>query len=185
MRSLPEAYLAHWDRIGITGDLIAQRSLPLFEEASELQVADVSRDGKEFLLVPSAAFAWNKMKSAARGAGVEIHIVSGYRSVERQVELIAGKLEAGQSIDAVLEVLAPPGCSEHHTGRAVDLGTGTVKPLNPDFERTPAFEWLVKQASSFCFTLSFPAGNPFGYVYEPWHWCYQDSAAQSVVAKDG
>lgn len=114
------------------------------------------------------------MKSVAAGAGVEIHIVSAYRSVEHQVELITRKLEAGQSIDAILQILAPPGCSEHHTGRAVDLGTGEVKPLNAEFGLTPAFDWLMEYAGGFGFTLSFPADNPFGYIYEPWHWCYAD-----------
>ncbi|HEX7650108.1 MAG TPA: D-alanyl-D-alanine carboxypeptidase family protein, partial [Noviherbaspirillum sp.] len=28
-------------------------------------------------------------------------------------------------------------------------------------------------AGRFGFTLSYPRGNTYGFIYEPWHWCYQ------------
>jgi len=179
---LAENYLHSWNQIGITEELIVERNLPLFEEAVELQVAEVSANGKEFLLTPQASDAWRSMKAAAGGDGVEIYIVSAYRSIDLQVNLIRNKLSAGQSIEDILKVLAPPGCSEHHTGRAVDLGSGEVRPLEPEFELTPAFSWLVQNAIRYGFQLSFPEGNKFGYVYEPWHWCYSDTAGHHVTA---
>ncbi|MEW8432737.1 MAG: M15 family metallopeptidase [Candidatus Thiodiazotropha sp.] len=81
---------------------------------------------------------------------------------------------ARSPIADILEVLAPPGCSEHHTGRAVDIGSGEVGPLEAEFELTPAFTWLHDHAHQFGFNLSFPQGNEFGYLYEPWHWCFSE-----------
>jgi len=165
-------YRSFWEQLGIPQGLIAERVLPLFEEADELQVAEVGPEGRQFLLTPPATTAWKEMKASAGREGIEIHIVSAYRSIQRQAELITRKLEAGQELDAILEFLAPPGCSEHHTGRAVDVGSGDMMPLEPDFDTTPAFAWLERCAPHFGFQLSFPNGNAYGYVYEPWHWCY-------------
>jgi D-alanyl-D-alanine carboxypeptidase len=112
------------------------------------------------------------MKQAAAGDGVVVELLSAFRSVERQAEIVRAKLGRGQSIDEILTVLAPPGFSEHHTGRAIDVGTPGCKPLEVAFEQTPAFAWLERNAARFGFRLSFPRGNPFGYQYEPWHWCF-------------
>lgn len=179
---MAETYRQAWMQVGISQDMIDKRRLPLFTEAFELETAEVSSGGREFRLTPAAADAWKRMKTAASRSGVDIHIVSAHRSVQRQVELIAAKLDAGQALEAVLEVLAPPGCSEHHTGRAVDIGTGNVKPLEPEFESTPAFCWLRSNALDYGFELSFPEDNEFGYVYEPWHWCFSERVAQQIVA---
>lgn len=180
-RLLAENYLHFWSQIGITEELIVERNLPLFEEAEELQIAEVSANGKDFLLTPQAADAWRNMKAAASRDGIEIYIVSAYRSVELQVKLIRNKLRAGQAIEDILKVLAPPGCSEHHTGRAVDLGSGEVRPLERDFELTPAFAWLGQRAKQYGFQLSFPEGNEYGYIYEPWHWCYLETVIHQVA----
>ncbi|HYS50488.1 MAG TPA: M15 family metallopeptidase, partial [Burkholderiales bacterium] len=104
---------------------------------------------------------------------VIIRIGSAFRSVDRQAEIIGAKLAEGVSLDAVLCVSAPPGYSEHHSGRAVDVTTDEGAPLEPEFEKTEAFRWLSKNAVRFGFVLSYPAGNPYGYDYEPWHWCFR------------
>lgn len=183
-RSLVDRYLESWSSIGISDQIVTNRNLPLFEEAEELQIVEVTSNGRAFHLTPAATGAWKAMKSAANRDGIEIYIVSAYRSVDRQVELIRRKLSAGQPLGDILEVLAPPGCSEHHTGRAVDVATGDVQPLDPDFELTPAFSWLSAHARQFGFELSFPLGNQFGYVYEPWHWCFSETAAQQIAPAD-
>ena len=78
-------------------------------------------------------------------------------------------------IEEVLTVCAPPGFSEHHTGRAVDLSTPGSPELEIEFDQTPAYAWLTKRAAEFGTYLSYPVGNPRGYHYEPWHWCFQDA----------
>jgi D-alanyl-D-alanine carboxypeptidase len=166
---------AIFNELGIAEDRIIGRGLPECEEASELEVAETGSNGQEYLLTPAAAAAWNAMKAAAHADGVELHMVSAFRSVDRQVEIIRRKLAAGASIDDVLCVSAPPGFSEHHTGRAVDVGTPGSPVLEIEFERSPAFAWLQSRAREFGFRLSYPRDNVLGYHYEPWHWCYSVS----------
>jgi D-alanyl-D-alanine carboxypeptidase len=159
--------------LGITDDYLAQRGLRLYDEARELVRADTGADGREFLLTPPAAQAWRAMQSAAAADGITLVLESAYRSVARQVEILQAKLAAGQALDDVLLLVAPPGCSEHHTGCAVDIGTPGSVALREEFETTAAFTWLQGQAASHGFVMSFPRGNVQGYSYEPWHWCFQ------------
>jgi len=158
--------------MGADAELLIERDLPLFADASELTLAHVSRSGREHFLIPTAADSWIRMREAAQSTDVVLVMVSGFRSFERQHELIMDKLAAGDTLDAILSVMAPPGCSEHHTGRAVDVGTPGCSPLSEHFEDTLAFEWLRANAASFGFSLSYPRANRHGYRYEPWHWCH-------------
>lgn len=164
---------AFLDELGITADVLLSRGLQRWPDATRLEVAEVGEDGREHRLEPNAAHAWRRMKSAAMLDGQRLHIVSGFRSAARQAQIIRRKLQSGLPIEQILAVSAPPGYSEHHTGRAVDLSTIGVPPLEVEFETTPAFRWLCANASRFGFRLSYPAGNPHGYRYEPWHWCYR------------
>jgi zinc D-Ala-D-Ala carboxypeptidase len=160
------------DSLGISVETLAARSLVPFPEAAELVVAEVGEKGREHLLVPAAARAWGSLRQAALADGVGISIVSAFRSVERQAEIVRAKLARGLSIDEILRVSAPPGYSEHHTGRAVDVTTDGVRPLELEFEHTEAFAWLSRHAGRFGFCMSYPRQNRYGYLYEPWHWCW-------------
>jgi D-alanyl-D-alanine carboxypeptidase len=157
----------------IPEDLIASRALTLQPEAEELVIAEVGSDGKEHRLVPAAADAWRAMRSAARAHGVGLEIVSAFRSVDRQVDIVRDKLACGVSLEAILAVSAPPGYSEHHTGCAVDVAAEGAALLELEFEQTPAFRWMTENANAFSFFLSFPRDNPYGYDFEPWHWCFR------------
>jgi D-alanyl-D-alanine carboxypeptidase len=152
---------------------LAARSLVFHPEAPELVVVETDESGKEHLLVPSAASAWRAMKAAASAEGVVIRIVSAFRTIDRQAEIVRAKIEKGLSLESILCVSAPPGYSEHHSGRAIDLTTDGVRPLEQEFEQTDAFRWLSTNAGRFGFALSFPPNNRYGYAYEPWHWYFE------------
>jgi D-alanyl-D-alanine carboxypeptidase len=156
---------------------LAERRLELQAEAGELVVAEIGDDGREHRLIPAAADAWRAMRAAARADGVDLRIASAFRSVERQAEILREKLERGQAPGRILEVSAPPGYSEHHTGRAVDVTTEGARPLEASFEQTAAYRWLGEHAGEFSFFLSYPRGNAAGYAFEPWHWCYRSERA--------
>lgn len=158
--------------LGITAALIEARGLSAFEEARILTLAEIDACGRAHYLVPAAATAWQGMKAAASQDGVPLCIVSAFRTVDRQIEIIRRKLRAGVAIEHILAWSAPPGYSEHHTGRAVDITSSDSPPLALEFERTPAFAWLCDHAVEFGFTLSYPLDNRFGFQYEPWHWCF-------------
>jgi D-alanyl-D-alanine carboxypeptidase len=159
--------------LGVPLDLVRRRKLPLCSEATSLVVVEVDARGRELRLSPAAAAAWTKMKSAAAGESVALHLISAFRSFDRQCDIVREKLQCGQSIAEILSVSAPPGYSEHHTGRAVDIGASADDPLEEAFERSDAYAWLAANASEHGFYLSYPRGNPFGYRYEPWHWVHR------------
>ena len=177
MSEAPERIRAILAALDIPEDLIRARSLPVCAEAEALVVAEIGDDGREYRLTPAAAAAWRGMRQAAAADSVVIKIASAFRSVDRQVEILREKLAQGASITEILSASAPPGYSEHHTGRAVDITTEGVPPFELEFENTAAFRWLSTNAARFGFVLSFPHGNRHGYQYEPWHWYYQAETA--------
>ncbi|MFL6565417.1 MAG: D-alanyl-D-alanine carboxypeptidase family protein [Burkholderiales bacterium] len=144
-------------------------------------MAEIGENGRQHLLVPAAAGAWVSLREAARAGGVARAIVSAFRSVERQAEIVRAKLARGLSLEEILSVSAPPGYSEHHTGRAVDVTTERVRPLEVEFEQTEAFAWLARRAKRFGFFMSYPRDNRHGYLYEPWHWCFKGSEASKYA----
>jgi D-alanyl-D-alanine carboxypeptidase len=168
------------ERLAVTPELLHQRGLLAYPEADQLCrlragcPCDPSTPGyRSFELTPAAAEAWERMHAAAFEDGIALKVISAYRSVARQCELIESKLAAGMAATDILSRLAPPGYSEHHTGRALDLGIAGAPPLLAEFANTPAFTWLNQHAARFGFVLSYPPDNAHGYDYEPWHWCYQ------------
>jgi D-alanyl-D-alanine carboxypeptidase len=157
----------------IPAQLVAGKRLPLHAEALDLVLAETDADGREYLLTPQAAQAWAALKQAALQDGVILEIVSAFRSIERQIDIIRAKQERGMPIETILTLSAPPGYSEHHTGRAIDINTPGCAATEEPFELTEAFAWLTRHAGRFGFTLSYPRGNDLGFIYEPWHWCFQ------------
>jgi len=146
--------------------------MPLQQECTALVDTELDVFGRQPRLDARAFAAWTSMKAAAMRDGVELQLVSAFRSIAYQRDLIQRKLARGDSIAAILAVNAAPGYSEHHTGRALDIGTPGYAHLEIEFEASPAFAWLELHAADFGFHLSFPRGNVYGVQYEPWHWCY-------------
>ncbi len=164
--------------------MIAGRGLQLHPEAGELEIAEIGADGREHRLTPQATAQWLRMKAAAQADGIEMFIVSAFRSVERQTQIIQNKINAGRTLADILSASAPPGYSEHHTGRAIDIGTAESESLSLAFGDSDAFSWLQKHAHEFGFVMSYPPGNSSGYQYEPWHWCLAGEA-DSVQLQGG
>lgn len=167
---LEELRIIHQE-LGIPDDCMLGRQGPIFLENDELVRAGFDLYNRELYLAREAAGAWNRMQSAARHEGVTLIVVSGFRSVRRQQEIIRRKLDAGLQLIEILRANAAPGFSQHHTGFALDLADdSTCEPLSEAFEQQPAFEWLSRRASIFGFGLQYPRGNFYGFIYEPWHW---------------
>jgi len=159
-------------KLGASTDLLDQRRLPVYPDASKLAIAGVSASGREHLLVSEAAASWKRMRETAKADGISLIIISAFRSFDRQHKLVSDKLSRGETIQEGFAVMAPPGCSEHHTGRALDIGTLGYEPVSEEFAKSAAFRWLTRNAARFGFRLSFPRNNQWDYDYEPWHWCY-------------
>ena len=99
--------------------------------------------------------------------GIEMWVVSAYRSFEYQAELKGQYLVTyGTGANAFS---ADQGFSEHQLGTSVDFtAPGLGGGLN-GFGETEAYQWLLDNAHKYGFVLSYPEGNNF-YVFEPWHW---------------
>ena len=156
--------------LGIPEDYNLDGRKPEFEEATDLVDVGPNLVGRMQQLTPGTAARWVEMVTAAAAEGVTLLIVSGFRGVDYQARLIRQKINAGQSLSDILTVSAAPGFSEHHTGRAVDIATPGSRPLTEEFEDSNAFRWLTENADRYGFHMSYPRGNVFGFVYEPWHW---------------
>lgn len=161
------------DALGISPEILQQRGFIAVSEAMSLVLAEVGEDGREYWLTPTTNQAWQAMKNTAASDGIALLMISAFRSVARQTEIIQAKLAAGQEIHDILQVCAPPGYSEHHTGRAIDIATPEDPELEISFDTTTAFHWLRQRAPEFGFQMSYPPENSSGYQYEPWHWCFQ------------
>lgn len=112
--------------------------------------------------------AMNKLKEMqtdASSLGLDLKLVSGYRSYITQDELHKNYVKKdGEEQASTYSAL--PGHSEHQTGLAFDLGMA-----NSSFEGTDEAKWLEENAHLYGFIVRYPKGktNITGYVYEPWH----------------
>ena len=115
---------------------------------------------------------FNQMKVDAQSRGINLVLISGFRTTATQQELFNRQIERQGSKQAAAKLSAPAGHSEHHTGYAVDIGDGNQPntDLKFSFESTPAYQWLSENASKYGFELSFPRDNVQGISFEPWHW---------------
>src|ERR1700730_2870401 len=178
---LPEDYLRRIESIHralhIPTSYGALRQLTPYLEASDL--ISVEGHERQLHLSPPAALQWHAMRSAASNEGIELLLISGFRSVDRQREIIERKLRKGMDLNTILTVNAAPGFSQHHTGLALDIGTPTHPNLMKDFENTATFDWLTAYAGNFGFAMPYTHDNPHGFIYEPWHWMLESAKSRA------
>ena len=170
----PSACLAAAAALGVPRDYARTHALKRVREPKRLVRIGADIHDRAQWLTPGAARAWERMRAAAARDGVELQVVSAFRSADYQLDLLRRKLERGQSIRQILRVSAAPGYSEHHSGRALDLTTPGFKSLEEEFERSAAYAWLSANAQRFGFRLSYPRDNRHGIAFEPWHWCWHE-----------
>lgn len=162
--------------LGIPSDYATRHALHLQPEAAQLVSIGTDIFGRPQQLARHVAEHWQAMRIQALQDEVVLLVVSAFRGLDYQRDLIARKLASGQHLENILKVNAAPGYSEHHSGCALDLTTAGYAPLETGFDTTEAFAWLTRHADRFGFRLSYPRGNPHGIAYEPWHWaCIADS----------
>jgi zinc D-Ala-D-Ala carboxypeptidase len=118
-------------------------------------------------LLKEAAAKWKEMDTAAKAKGITIGVYSGFRSVGEQTGIIERKIRAGETVEKILSTSAPPGYSQHQTGRGVD-----INDIETRFGSTPAYTWLTENAVKYGFSNTYPKGNKAGADWEPWHWFY-------------
>lgn len=172
MASDTDEIARYFDEFKIGSNVVKEKHLSLWLPPAIMVEIEGKLTERKYLLDVFAAQAWTTMRAAAAVQGVDIYALSTYRSIAYQATIIRNKLGRGQLIDDILKVNAPPGYSEHHSARAIDIGAPGFVDLEEDFEHSEAFRWLTKNAHEFNFSMSFPRDNIYGYAYEPWHWLF-------------
>lgn len=118
----------------------------------------------------------------AKRDGIELYVLSAYRSFDEQSAL-KGTYTVTYGAGTANTFSADQGYSEHQLGTTVDfITTGTGGQLQ-GFEATAAYQWLLKNAHKYGFTLSYPANNGF-YIFEPWHWRYVGEGLATDLYRD-
>jgi LAS superfamily LD-carboxypeptidase LdcB len=108
-----------------------------------------------------------EMIVAAKNDGIDLKIISGYRSFGNQSTLKNSYLVTYGS--GANKFSADQGYSEHQLGTALDF---TIEGLGlnfTSFKGTDAYTWMTNNAYRYGFILSYPDGNEY-YQFEPWHW---------------
>lgn len=147
-----------------------------------------------------AAGALGEMLKAARADGVELVIISTYRSFEKSEwnfnEKVNALLEEGHSQEeAEAEAerwIARPGMSEHNTGLALDVVSSDYfdvygRSLETAFEGYRGFQWLYEHCTDYGFILRYPQDKEevTGIHYEPWHYRYVGVEHAKAIEKRG
>ena len=135
---------------------------------------------------PEVAADLGRLLAAARAdpaTGGELRGASCHRSLAWQQGVFCAEVQHDPALRAIS--VAPPGHSEHATGYAVDFAI-RPSPNCPDVEacmaNLPAARWLLANAPRFGFEQSFPGGNKQGVKWEPWHWRWVGTSADTPGA---
>ena len=130
--------------------------------------------GSDVLLDTRAAAMLTGLISRLGAAG-EIVPVSGWRSMREQREIWDGSM-AENGTEFTRKYVALPGCSEHQTGLAIDLGENRpdIDFLCPAFPDDGPCGALRRRAADYGFVLRYPRGKEdvTGIGHEPWHFRY-------------
>jgi len=105
---LEELRIIHQE-LGLTEERTFGHQGPIFVENAELVRAGFDLYDRDLYLARPAAEAWISMQSAVRHDGINLIVVSGFRSVRRQQEIIRRKVDAGQQLIEILRENAAPG----------------------------------------------------------------------------
>ena len=137
---------------------------------------DLPRTYAPGALLEEFNIAFSEMQEAAKQEGININIVSGYRSYNKQTSLYNNYV-AKDGKAAADTYSARPGHSEHQTGLAADLNM-----VDTSFENTDAGKWLANNCYKYGFILRYPKGKESitGYIYEPWHFRFIGDEAKNL-----
>ena len=99
-----------------------------------------------------ATNAFNKMQQDAQKDGINLYIISRYRSYSLQKWLYDKYKSESKDVDTFS---AKAGYSEHQTGLAFDLNDSKTS-VRDSFEFTDAYKWLKENAYKYGFILRYP-----------------------------
>jgi len=132
-----------------------------------------------------------EMLNDGMGEGLHFVVCSGYRSPERQQELLDEDIRAcmakgmsyEEAYDEVTRETMPPGHSEHSTGLALDIVSLDHQLLDDEQANTPECRWLRDNAWRYGFILRYPKEKEdiTQIDYEAWHFRYVGREAAQYI----
>lgn len=133
--------------------------------------------------------AYLKLKDFLATKNIIIGISSAYRSKEEQQEIYDEFIEK-YGKNYATKFVAPVGCSEHHTGLAIDINIkidGTwLSDNNELIKQDEHCKAIHKYLADYGFILRYPEGKEdiTGYPYEPWHIRYIGKTVAKIIEKE-
>ncbi len=122
------------------------------------------------------------------GGGAEIVPVSGWRSQAEQQRIWDDTL-AESGADFTQKYVALPGCSEHQTGLAIDLGKAAdeIDFIRPDFPYDGICGAFRRTAAAYGFIERYQRGKEAltGIAPEPWHFRYVGTPHALLMEANG
>lgn len=117
-----------------------------------------------------AADAFDKMAADANRDGIFFKVTHGYRTFEKQAELIKKCIEK-KGMKETMKIAAPVGFSEHHTGLAMDVSGMVKEDGTAVTENKDALKWIAENCYKYGFMIKNLKGKEHitGTSYEPWH----------------
>ena len=124
---------------------------------------------------------FNTLKNDAAKAGINLNVISGFRSYATQNRLY-NNYAARDGYANADRYSARPGHSEHQTGLAADINSVDQAWIN-----TKEGKWLNENCYKYGFIIRYPKGkeNITGYMYEPWHIRYVGADIASKLYNNG
>ncbi len=172
---LPEPEIVITERDGVTYLSVKGHEMILVNK--EYSLPSDYGDG----ITDEAAAALDSMMQAAAQDGIDLWVVSGFRSYDTQKSIHDRYVnDYGSEYAARISALA--GQSEHQTGLAFDLNS-----LSDSFCETAEYAWLSENAAKYGFILRFPRGKEWatGYIFEPWHYRYVGVELAEIFSESG
>ena len=155
-----------------------QYKLPSSYAPKDLVKASKSgiRRGENYYLRSIVIPDLTKMVNDAKSEGVDLSIVSGYRSYQTQIDTYNYWLKMNNGNTSLVDTFsARAGHSQHQLGTVIDFSTNEIRDkLGDEFSNTKASKWLSQNAYKYGFVISYPKGyeNITGYKHESWHYRY-------------
>ena len=152
---------------------------------------------REYYLDSRAAEYMKQMIKAAEEDGIQLVVMSAYRSVEYQQNNFDKSVQdridnRGMTYEEAyadtLKEVQLPGYSEHNAGVAADIMSNEETSMEDDrFKNTKAYEWLRENAADYGFILRYPEGKEYitGIIYEPWHYRFVGVYYAKLLADKG
>ena len=138
---------------------------------NNLELLDNSYAKSGIYLVKEAKDNIERLISDAKEDGMNIRVISAYRSYTYQENLYNNYVK-NDGVENADTYSARPGYSEHQTGLVVDV-TKVYDNFN-NFENTDEYNWMLENASNYGFILRYPKDkeNITTYSFEAWHYRY-------------